>query len=45
VFVAELEPHVPAEELRDRVVQTAGLYPHLVDASGARDLPHPGKGT
>jgi hypothetical protein len=32
-FVADLEGHVPADSLRDRVLHDAHLYPHLVDAA------------
>jgi hypothetical protein len=34
-FVADLEAHIAPEDLRDRVLRDAGLYPHLVDASPA----------
>ena len=30
-FVGDLEGHVPEEHLRDVMISSAGLYPHLVD--------------
>ena len=30
-FVADLEGHLAATELREAAIQSAGLYPHLVD--------------
>ena len=36
-FVAELEGHVPANEVRDAVLKASHLYPHLLDQGwGAR---------
>lgn len=34
-FAADLEGHVPVSDLRDLVITTAGLYPHLVDLEPA----------
>ena len=31
VFVADLDGHVAPEQLREQVIEVAGLYPHLVD--------------
>jgi hypothetical protein len=31
VFVADLAEHIAPEQLRERVIEVAGLYPHLVD--------------
>ena len=36
-FVADLDSHVAREHLRDKVLEVAGLYPHLVDAVDAVD--------
>ncbi len=40
-FVADLEGEVPAAALRDLLIATAGLYPHLVDLDPAPGLPRP----
>ena len=38
-FVADLEGHVDPSELRGRLLQEYGLYPHLVDADPSPNLP------
>jgi hypothetical protein len=38
-FVADLDGHVAPEQLRQVVLDQAGLYPHLVDAEPAPGLP------
>jgi hypothetical protein len=40
-FVADLEDHRPAGELREAVVRESRLYPHLVDLEPAPGLPRP----
>jgi hypothetical protein len=39
-FVADLADHVPPSDVRDRVVESAGLYPHLVDTPRPVDASH-----
>ncbi len=39
VFVADFAGHRPPESLRDEVIATARLYPHLVDLEPAPGLP------
>jgi hypothetical protein len=36
-FVADIDGHVPAENLRQVVLDEAGLYPHLIDAEPKTD--------
>jgi hypothetical protein len=38
-FVADLEGHVPAAELRDIMISRYGIYPHLIDREPAPGLP------
>jgi hypothetical protein len=38
-FVADLEGHVDASELRTVAIERFGLYPHLVDTDPAPGLP------
>ena len=38
-FVADLEGHVEPSELRSRLIEEYGLYPHLLDAEPAPGLP------
>jgi hypothetical protein len=38
-FVADFEGHVEPSELRTRVIEEYGLYPHLVDVEPAPGLP------
>jgi hypothetical protein len=39
-FVADLEGYVPPADLRAVVLNTVGLYPHLIDLQPAPGLPH-----
>jgi hypothetical protein len=41
-FVADLEEHIAPELLRARVLESAGLYPYLVDLPPAPNQPRPG---
>ena len=38
-FVADVEDHVSPDSLRQLVLESAGLYPHLVDDPPAAGLP------
>ena len=31
-FVGDLQGHLPPESLREQMINTGGLYPHLIDA-------------
>jgi hypothetical protein len=38
-FVADLADHPPPEQLRRILIDTAGVYPHLIDVDPAPGLP------
>lgn len=40
-FVADFADHVPADSVRQRVLDDTGLYPHQVDREPAPGLPQP----
>ena len=38
-FVADLADHIPPEQLRQILIETASVYPHLIDLEPAPGLP------